>query len=376
MKTWLLLPTECERIRALEAFIFTQPAQEMKITSSAIPMDLSYGTATIHVTGTLVKERDTLLDFFGIKQTAYSEIKSQIYEAVERGAKRGVMMIDSPGGEVTGLADTMDTIASSPIDWKAVSGDVLASAAYMIASQCKGGIFATSDTDMIGSIGVATSAMVSADIKHIANTDSAKKRPDLTTEEGVASVREELDDIYGILVGKIAKGRNTTVASINENYGQGAVMTALTAKRKGIIDGIEKPPKPAAKNAAVGGEKMTLEELKAQHPEAHKAAYEEGKTAEQHRVKQHCELAKMHDTASIAIDDILAGKDADFMAYARHKDFSEKAKAMKDRAAEAIPSIPGSSKPATGLGGNENAATVKAELAAKHPTIKIVEVRG
>lgn len=376
MKKWLLLPTELERMQALEASFLLAPVGDLKVTSSAIPMTLSHGTATIQVKGALVKERDAMLDYFGIEQTAYSEIKAQILDAEDRGAKRGVMLIDSPGGEVNGLAEAMDAIASSAFSWKAISGDTLASAAYMLASQCKYGIVATSETSMVGSIGVATSASMSSYRKDIANTDSPKKRPDVATEEGLAAVREELDDIYGILAEKIAAGRGIGIEALNKNYGQGAVMTARTALSKKIIDGIEKPSKPAAKSA-VRGEKMTLEELKAQHPELYKAAYEEGLKDEQKRVKKHCELAKMHDTSAIAIEDILAGNDADIVVYARHKDAAEKNTAMKNRQEEAVPPVGSQAKPAAGLSGNdETADSVKAELAAKHPTVKFVEIRG
>lgn len=360
MKTWLLLQTELERIEALEASFLLSPVGDLKVTSAATPMTLSHGTATIHVKGALVKERDAMLDFFGVEQTAYSEIKAQVAESEERGAKRGVMFIDSPGGEVNGLADAMDTLAASSFSWKAIAGDTLASAAYMLASQCKGGIYCTDETSTVGSIGVATSARIPDRVKHIANTESAKKRPDVATEEGLAAVREELDDIYGILVEKISAGRGIEVATLNKNYGQGAVMTARTALSKKIIDGIEKPSKPAAKNAARGNS-MTLEELKAQYPEAYKAATEEAKTAERRRVQAHLTLADASGDMDSAKADILSGSEIDATVQAKHISAGIKRAAVSARGEESVPPVDGSAKPATGMGGEKKNTNAEVE---------------
>lgn len=345
-------------------------------------MTVSYGIATVNVRGMLVKERDAILDYFGVVHTAYSEISSQVREAEAKGAKRGVMHIDSPGGQVvTDLLDAMRAISGSSIEWKVVAGDLLASAAYMLASQAKGGIYATSELSLVGSIGVAATVYTSSYKKEIANTDSQDKRPDVATEEGLAAVQRELDDIYGVLLDQMATGRGVSADTIRNDYGKGAVMTARTAKKKGIIDGFEtqskRGNKPAEKTQAAinGGNKMDLNELKKEHPAVYQAAVaegvEQGKSMERKRCASHAEFAKRSGLHKEAIEDIASGAEADTMAMFKHLDASSRAAGVDARQTEAVPTVGVS----TNLDGDgDNKSDELAKFKAAHPKWE-VEVR-
>lgn len=373
---WLMLQTEIDKISALYERIPNSSFDGFKISSSAWPMEVKNGTAHIKIEGPTMAHRDAMLDFFGVEHTAYDEIVSQISDAESRGAKRGKLHINSPGGELPGMYNAMNAVRNSSIQWEAEAGDVMASAAYMIGSQAQRGIHAKSEMSLIGAVGVATSASTSTWRKDISNTDSPKKRPDASTEEGVSIIRSELDDIFNVLAERIAEGRGVTAEIVKKNYGEGAVLTARTAKEKGLIDSYEKN-KPAAKQAAINGEnKMDLRTLKAEHPEVYALAFAEGEAAERKRVASHCELAKMHNTASIAIEDIACGKEADILAYARHKDAAEKAKATEDRGNEAPPAVPsGNATAAVRPNADRTPEQVASELMAKHKGVKI-EVRA
>jgi ClpP class serine protease len=354
MTRWLLPPNEAERIRAIDEAVLSSSANfaGLKVTSEAIPMTVSYGIATIHVTGLLVKDRDPILDYFGIAHTAYSEVSAQVREAEQRGAKRGVIHFDSPGGQVVNdLGTAMDDIRESSIQWKSMAGDLLASAAYMLASQAKGGIYAGHEMSLVGSIGVAASVYMSSYRKEIANTDSPKKRPDVATSEGQDMIREELDDIFGVLAEKMAKGRGVSTDAIRNDYGQGAVMTAKTALSKKIIDGIEsgrsrnKKPASGTQAATVGGNTMDLETLKREHPATYQAAIdagiEQGVKKERARAAEHVSFAKGSKLYEAAMDDIVNGTEATMAVVHKHLDAQYRNQASGSRGEEAPPPVGG-----------------------------------
>jgi ClpP class serine protease len=195
------------------------------------------------------------------------------------GADRIILDVNSPGGYVDGLYSTMNVIENIPVPVSARVGGMAASAAYMLASMAND-ISAENELSMIGSVGVATSASVNKYSKEIANTDSPKKRPDVSTADGEAAVREELDDVYSVIVERIAKGRGTTVDTVNMMYGQGAVMTARKAVQRGMIDkvGFENTDSASAKTK---GMNMDTE----QTPVAEAVATVDGAAVERERIK-------------------------------------------------------------------------------------------
>jgi ClpP class serine protease len=374
---WLMLQTWIDKIESLCERIPTASFEGFKISSSAWPMEISkQGTAIVKVEGPLMAKRDPMLDYFGVEHTAYEEIVSQVKDAESRGAKRGKLKINSPGGELAGMLSAMDAVRNSSIQWEAEGGDVMASAAYMLGSQASKGIRAMSELSLFGSIGLAISASTSPYRKEIANTDSPHKRPDATTEEGIGSIRSGLDDIFEVLAPRIADGRNTTAENVKKNFGQGAVFPAEKAKRLGLIDSVEKSNKPAVSAAIDKGHAMNLEELKAQHADAYKAAFEEGQSAERERVTAHLTLADASGDLDSAKADIKSGQKLDMTVQTKHMAAGMLKMQRDSRGAEAPPAIDGT-KPAAGMGGKtETADLVKAELQAKHPMIKIIDVRG
>jgi ClpP class serine protease len=103
---------------------------------------------------------------------------------------------------------------------------------------------------MFGSIGIAASFLVDESIVEIASTEAPKKRPDVSTAEGKAIVREELDAIHEVFVEAIARGRSTTTTNVNRNFGRGAIVLARDAKRAGMIDSIAAGASGAGARAA------------------------------------------------------------------------------------------------------------------------------
>jgi len=196
--------------------------------------------AIIKVEGLLTERPDIWAWYMGYGNTTYPDIQQAVALAeMDPSVKRTQYEIKSPGGTVEGLFDTIATINESKKP-RAVLTSFAASAAYTIAAVA-GPITATNAAVEVGSVGVAQDMVVYPELVQLANTDSPKKRPDVTTTEGQAVVREELDALFELLIDAIAYGRGTTVKDVRENFGQGGLLVAGEAKKRGMLDKIQRP---------------------------------------------------------------------------------------------------------------------------------------
>lgn len=244
--------------------------------------------------------------FFGGGNTTYPDIVSAIGIAEQDpNVEKIDMMIDSPGGEIAGLFALIDVINSAKKPINAIVSNTAASAAYAIASSADK-IIAKNNSARFGSIGIVVDMRLDANKVSITSTNAPNKRPDISTEEGKAVVRAELDDVHSLFAAAIASGRNTTVDKVNTSFGQGGMFLADEALKRGMIDSIAKTSLQSVKNtnqtktAAIGGDNskvksMDLATLKAEHPEAYAAAVKVGRdegitvgvTQERDRVNAH-----------------------------------------------------------------------------------------
>jgi ClpP class serine protease len=298
-------------------------------------MKVAGDVAELSVDGVLTEKPDCIAMLFGGGNTTYQSIREGLALAdSDPSVKSIVLNISSPGGSVTGLFETLAAIEGTQKPIK-VRSSLAASAAYGIAAMA-GPIEATTPASEFGSIGVAAHIFVDDDAIDIASTEAPKKRPDVTTEEGVAAVREELDAMHELFVDAIARGRaastgaKVTAADVNANFGRGGVLVAKQAKAAGMIDRISAQPKraPTGKRAEAENETpdaappkdasasagapedslMDLNQLKAQHPELFAAAFAEGEAKERKRVNAHLTLGKKCGAMDFAVKCIAEGK--------------------------------------------------------------------
>jgi len=299
------------------------------------------GVAQIDVKGLLTVKKSFLAWLLDLDNTTYSEISGAIAEAdVDENIERIELHIDSPGGIIDGLFDTLAVIQAANKPIKAVVSNVAASAAYAIASQAEQ-IIVTNHAVMLGSIGIAKTYRVSEDIVEIASTKAPKKRPDVTTEKGKAIVREELDAFHQIFVEAIAAGRATSVENVNANYGQGAVLLAREALKRGMIDSVLSDSNTINVKAVVqdGGKletnKMDLKEFKAEHPAVYKEAVAEGEkqgvAQEKDRVNAHLEMGKPSGDFTIAHEAIANGSGMTQTLMSKYMMAAVNAKDINDR---------------------------------------------
>lgn len=278
-------------------------------------LSVAGSSAEVAVKGVITKAPSFLAMLFGGGNTTYPEIISALAEAESDPSIKDITLaIDSPGGHFDGLFDTLAAIQSTSKPVKALVSNVGASAAYAIASQADE-IIAANRATRVGSVGVVATFAADDGTISITSTNAPKKRPDVTTEEGKAMVREELDAMHEIFVDAIAEGRNTRIDKVNADFGQGATLLAGEALNRGMIDAVADSPLKVVKNTktttASGGKKpeigsMDLKELKAQHPDVYAAAVQEGTDQERDRVTAHLimgEKSGAMETASAAIKD-------------------------------------------------------------------------
>ncbi len=305
------------------------------------------GRAQIHINGVLTNTPSFMASLFGGGNTTYPSIIAAVGEAESRTEVKGIDLVvgASPGGHITGMFDAVAALqgAKKPID--AYVSDLAASATYALVSQA-GRVRAKNRATQFGSLGVAISTYVDPSEIEISSTLAPKKRPDLTTPEGKAVIRELLDPMHALLADAVATGRKTTIDNVNAEFGQGAVLLADEALSRGMIDAIDKPVlqvvKTATHNTAdLSGKnleamKMDYNEFKAQHRNHYEAAVAEGEAKERDRVTAHLTLGAASgamDIATGAIKDgstLTASLQASYMAQGMNN------KDIKDRTADDI----------------------------------------
>jgi ClpP class serine protease len=325
--TYLLLTgRHAEQMQALYGRTWPTASDLSTVPEAAMrdPDDVQIvdGVAAISVRGVLTKKLDATLKYWGIENTSYAGIIAQVERAKSKNAKAIQLTVDSGGGAVDGLYEAMDAIRASGIPTTAKVEGMAASAAYMLASQAMR-IEADSPLSLVGSVGVATTVYTSEYRRDIANRDSAKKRPDVATEEGVAVVQDELDDIYNVLAERIAEGRAVDVETVNEKFGQGAVMTARKALAAGMIDSIGKPNAGTPAGLTIQGEEnMDRAKLKAEHPDLFASLMAEGIAAGRAEclevVAGHLSLAEASGDMDRAVADIRAMNPVTSSVLAHH----------------------------------------------------------
>lgn len=117
--------------------------------------DIVDGVAVINITGSLIHRSSSIRPYSGT--LGYNAIRSAFLEAVEDSAAKAIVLLcNSPGGEVSGCFDLVDTIFEArgvkPIT--AICDDMAYSACYALASAAD--TIVTPRTGGVGSVGVIT----------------------------------------------------------------------------------------------------------------------------------------------------------------------------------------------------------------------------
>lgn len=162
--------------------------------------------------------------------------------------KQIIIDVNSPGGSVCGVQELSDEIynARSAKKITAVANSMAASAAYWIGSAASELVVIPSGS--VGSIGVITAhedlskALESQGVKVTFITGGQYKAEGNSTEplsdEAKAFIQSQVDTFYDKFVAAVARNRGRSVKDVMANFGQGRLILADEAKKRGMVDRI------------------------------------------------------------------------------------------------------------------------------------------
>jgi signal peptide peptidase SppA len=169
------------------------------------------------------------------------ELATDLAAALDDPGVSGIVLaVDSPGGDVNGVAEVAAMIragaARKPI--VAYVRDLGASAAYWLAAAADEVVVAS--TALVGSIGVIGAVpdptkQSSRSIEFV-SSQSPHKRPDPTTEKGSARIQARVDEIAAIFIADVARYRGVDAATVAADFGQGDVLIGQAAVDAGLAD--------------------------------------------------------------------------------------------------------------------------------------------
>ena len=242
-KYWAIEPDILKSLCCLDEIksLSFQSERRLSNTRSVLIRD---GTAIIPLYGPITARSDLFSFFFG--GTSLADLAKDFQVALGDDQVKAILFdIDSPGGVALGPSEMADAIfkarGKKPI-WSYV-GRNCSSAAYWIASATEKII--ANPSALLGSIGVVTTIPVqeqpdSEGYKNIeiVSSNAKQKRPDPRTEEGVAEIKRELNDLESQFIEAIARYRNVTVNTVKNDFGQGGVLIGKNAVASGMADSL------------------------------------------------------------------------------------------------------------------------------------------
>jgi ClpP class serine protease len=168
------------------------------------------GVAVIPIEGVIFPRASLFAAISG--GVSADELAQDLATALDDPGVSGILLsVDSPGGDVNGVAEVAamirDGTARKPI--VAYVRDLGASAAYWLAAAADE--VAVASTALVGSIGiigtVADPTKQSARSIEFISSQSPHKRPDPTTQAGGARIQARVDDLAAIFIADVARYR-------------------------------------------------------------------------------------------------------------------------------------------------------------------------
>jgi len=193
------------------------------------------GIGALQINGPIVPRADAFTESSGL--TSIDRLTSE-FRALEAhpDVTKILLVIDSPGGAITGVSEFAKTVAASTKPTAAYVYGMAASAAYWIASAADE--IHAGDTGLTGSIGVVMTVYKGAeDEVEIVSSQSPNKRPDPDTKEGRQELQSTVDDLAAVFIAAVAENRSTTTKAVEDNFGRGGMVMPTDAIKAGMIDG-------------------------------------------------------------------------------------------------------------------------------------------
>jgi ClpP class serine protease len=194
------------------------------------------GIGIMQINGPIVPRADLFTEMSGL--TSVDRLSAEFSAlAVDPSVRRILLVMDSPGGAITGISEFASQIETSEKPVTAYVYGMAASAGYWIASAADEII--GNDTAMVGSIGVVMGGRKSADDEwEMVSSQSPRKRPNPETEDGRDELQNTLDGLAEVFIETVARNRNVSAETVIEKFGRGGMVLPKEALRVGMIDGV------------------------------------------------------------------------------------------------------------------------------------------
>lgn len=264
----LVMIAELTQLRAA-GFRLTDDAISARLEAAAAanprpPARRGGAVAVIPIQGVLMQRASMLEAMSGATST--TAIAAAFREAMNDDAVKAVMLeIDSPGGGVFGIeelaAEIFKARGTKPI--VAMVNSLAASAAYWLATQADR--IVVTPSGQVGSIGVVavhmdmSGALAAEGVKPTVITTSqfkAEGNPyEPLPEDALAEIRGRMQAYHDMFVNAVARGRGVPAATVNSDFGQGRVVLAKDAVKRGMADRVGTFEQAIAELAGAGGVK-------------------------------------------------------------------------------------------------------------------------
>lgn len=205
------------------------------------------GVAVLPIIGP-VSKRDTMMTMlFG--GTSTNRLIAQMRTlAADDSVSTVILNVDSPGGTISGVPEAAAEVRRLRESKRviAISNDLMASAAFWIASQADE-IHATPES-LTGSVGVFAAHV---DVSEALGKEGVKvtlisSSPEKVEGNEFAPLDDDardhmqslVDSAMDLFVADVAKGRGVTPATVRSGFGKGRVLDAKGAKTAGLVDRI------------------------------------------------------------------------------------------------------------------------------------------
>ena len=200
------------------------------------------GVAVVPMVGPMFRRADLFTRISGA--TSYDTLALDLREAADNPAVHSIILnIDSPGGEVNGVAELAQQIYSLRDRKKVIayaSGN-MASAAYWLGSAADS--IVASPTATVGSVGAMMSMrMDSEDPKRktfrFISSQSPLKNASPETDAGSREIQRVVDEMAQVFIESVALHRGISTQTVLDQYGQGAVFVGAESKKRAMVDEI------------------------------------------------------------------------------------------------------------------------------------------
>jgi signal peptide peptidase SppA len=253
---WSMLPSKMDEFLAVLAFraaggTFTDEEIQARIGSPSPAGAPSGGAvAIVPLRGVIAHRMSGMSDSSG-GASAERFTRMMQAAAADPAIAAIVIDVDSPGGTVNGVPEAAQAVAAARAQKPVIAqaNGMAASAAFWIASQAHEIVASPGLIDAsIGSIGVYTihqdlsAALEKEGIKPTI-ISAGKYKVDGNPFEPLsperrAYLQDSVDGTYAQFLKSVAAGRGVEVSAVRDGYGQGRAVSAVEAKRAGMVDRI------------------------------------------------------------------------------------------------------------------------------------------